>query len=578
MPENSAYLNHLWSRTIVETLRAKGLRHAVICPGSRSSPLTLAFARTAGIVSVPVLDERSAGFFALGLAKREGKPVAVVCTSGTAAVNLFPAVVEAKESGVPLIALTADRPHELRDCRAGQTIDQVKLYGSYPVHQLELSIPTEGDESLRYVCSAMSVLWERSMAPRMGPVHANLPYKEPLVSELLIEQAEANPMSAWIEKHARLSGRAVRQSESRLDLDEFSDCSKGLILVGSPLSPVSKGWIGNVAKFANRLKWPVLADALSPVRNHAELFPSLICGYNYICAAMGSDSELAPERAIVIGDLPIGKSLRAWLGASNIETIFLTPFPSDFDPAHNLSISRVFDFNQGVPDCREGDDGPFRDLWLGKERTVRGEISRKLESCDSLFEGAVADVLSREIGQDEAVFVSNSLPPRDMEHYWEPNHSRVNMYSSRGANGIDGILSTAMGVAHCGKPTYLVTGDLALLHDSNGALIAKELRGSLTIILLNNQGGGIFDMLPVSQFEDEFERYFATDQQVEFGDWARTYQLSHTQVNTLPEFIDCLKKEHKEGVRVIELRLDRKRDTLRRKSWFQEIVDLLRSS
>ena len=575
MPEDTAYLNYIWSRTIVETLLTKGLHHAVICPGSRSSPLALAFARTAGIESVPVLDERSAGFFALGLAKRDGIPVAVVCTSGTAAVNLYTAVVEAKECGVPLILLTSDRPHELRDCRAGQTIDQVKLYGSSPVHQLELSTPWEGEESLRYVCSSMTTLWKRSMAPRMGPVHANLPFREPLISLENIEEAEANPMSDWIEKHVRLSERTVQKPESIIDLEEFTDCSKGMILVGSPLSSVSKEWVENLAKFSSSLKWPVLADALSPVRNYSERFPNLICGYNYICAAMEPGSKLAPERAIVIGDLPTGKPLRSWFDESNLETVFLAPFPSDFDPGHNLSVSRCFDFNRGVPACSNREDNAFADLWLSKEQLVKVAIDRRLWSCDSLFEGEVAAALSREIEPDEAVFVSNSLPPRDMEFYWTPNDSHANVYSSRGANGIDGILSTSMGVAHRGAPTYLVTGDLALLYDTNGALIANELKGVLTIILLNNQGGGIFDMLPVSGIENEFERFFATDQQIDFRNWARTYQFRHSKVDTLSDFLDSLKSEHKEGVRVIEILLDRKRDAERRKQWFREIVDTL---
>lgn len=577
MPEDSAYLNHLWSRTIVETLRAKGLRHAIVCPGSRSSPLALAFARSDDIGTVPILDERSAGFFALGMAKREGRPVAIVCTSGTAAVNLFPAIVEAKESGVPLLVLTADRPHELRDCRAGQTIDQVKLYGAYPVHQLELSPPGDGDVELSYVCAAMAMAWERSMGPRMGPVHVNLPFREPLISKDKVDQTEHNPISDWIKRNSWLSENVVSHSESKIDLGKFSNCSKGVILVGSPLSPVSKEWIENVAKFAKKLNWPVLADALSPIRNHADIFPSLICGYNFICAAMEADSGLAPERAIVIGDLPIGKPLRTWFSASNVDAVFLTPFLGDFDSSHNSSISRCFDFNRGVPDCDSEGSGSFASLWLDREHIVRAEIGRRLASCDSLFEGAVSAALSEMIGPKEAVFVSNSLPPRDMEHYWEPNASQADMFSSRGANGIDGILSTAMGVAHGGKPTYLVTGDLALLHDSNGALIAKELKGTLTIVLLNNSGGGIFDMLPISEFENEFERYFATDQQIDFGDWARTYQISHSRAESLSDFLNCLKFEGEDGVRLIELRLDRKKDAQRRKQWFQEIVDMLRS-
>ncbi len=573
MPPEFANVNELWSRIISETLRTKGVRFAVICPGSRSSPLAFAFARTEEIESISILDERSAGFFALGLAKREGSPVVLVCTSGTAAANFYPAVIEASESGVPLIVITADRPEELRGCRAGQTIVQVGMYATYPVSQVELPIPNADTKALAELKEIVEEQANLALGIPSGPVHINAPFRDPLAP--LFDGTFVSPISMEKLKVLCESSSKIVAPAVELDLAEFTQSEQGLILVGSPLSLVSDNWIRNVARLADELKWPVLADGLSPLRNHRSLFPRLITGYNAICRVVGEDSDLLPDRIIVVGDLPISKTLRSWLKDRNIKSLFLTPLPGEFDSNRGDSESRYYDFNRASPLVSPRSNDTFAKAWQRLDAKVHQSIEDHLSHLKPIFEGSIAVSLSNCLPTGSSLFVSNSMPPRDLEFFWNPNDGRVDVYSSRGANGIDGILSTALGVAHRGKPTYLLTGDLALLHDSNGGLVSKRIEGSLTIILINNAGGGIFEMLPVSQLGEEFEQFFATDQQVDFSKWAATYGIEYLKANSLKEFETYLGTEARRGVRTIEVVTDRKRDAGERKRIFAEIASNL---
>lgn len=570
-----ANLNELWSRTIAETLRAKGVRYAVICPGSRSSPLAFAFARTKGIEAISVLDERSAAFFALGLAKREGVATVLVCTSGTAAANFFPAIIEASESGVPLFALTADRPHELRGCRAGQTIDQVGLYGAYPVDQMELALPEASLEKLGDLREMVSVLCNRTFAPRSGPVHVNVPFRDPLPP--LKDESFRNPFSddSWENYFDGLGTPKETRSPVELDLSSFADTDRGVVIVGATLAPYGDCWVTNVAALSAALKWPVLADALNPIRNHSDRFPNCVSGYDVICRSSIADGNLAPEKAIVVGDLPISKMLRSWLERNDIEMVFLNALGGNFDSTHGRSENLYFDFNCGLPEVRDRSNRAFAENWLKADRLVQDHARIRLEALGGFFEGKVASVLSRHLPSESSLFVSNSMPPRDMEFFWGPNNRGVNVHCSRGANGIDGILSTAMGVAHGGKPSFLLTGDLALLHDSNGALISSVLKGSLTIVLVNNSGGGIFEMLPVASLGEEFEQFFVTDQQIDFSNWAVTYGIEYKRPESWSEFTALIERVPEAGVRLIEVVTDRKADSKMRKQWFAEIVETL---
>lgn len=568
-------LNALWADVLVETLRCKGIRYAVTCPGSRSSPLTFAFARNGSIEAIPVLDERSAGFFALGLAKRSGRPVAVVCTSGSAVANLFPAVVEASESGVSLILLTADRPPELRQCAAGQTIDQIGFFGGYVRYFADVACPENDTFLLRYLRQTVAFAVERSVTPDMGPVHLNLPLRDPLAP---IEVDSFKPCLRATEKDAFLSGLhpPVRARYAEMSgLGEHLAGERGLLVVG-PNSPIDKeSWIANLARFANALQWPVLADSLSPIRSRASDFQTLVCSYEFILRSPRLRSELLPDRIVVIDELPTCKVLRDWLSQLDLPMHIIARRPRNADPTRSKTRTTVWNLEtDGVPMPEPRAPGAYCGRWLQLDTKCSGLLEGRMERERGLFEGKIAWVLGRALPDNSVLCVSNSMPPRDLDFYFGPSGKSLSIYSSRGANGIDGILSTAIGVAHAGQPTYLVIGDLALLHDTNGALLSRVFEGSLTLILVDNAGGGIFEMLPISGFEPEFSKHFATDQQVSIADWAGAYGIAFEQINDWPTFEARLRKPEG-GIRILSVVTDRKKDAQRRKDWFAQIATAL---
>jgi len=567
--------NELWADVIVETLHRKGVEYAITCPGSRSSSLTFAFAGHDSIEAIPVLDERSAGFFALGLAKRTGRPVALVCTSGSAVANFFPAVVEASESGVPLVLLTADRPPELRDCQAGQTIDQVKFFGGYVRKTIELAVPESSLEMLRYLRQTVAKVADFSSAPDRGPVHINVPFRDPLIPVEVpgFESPFEGSDFAQFFDHLRVSD-SMPIGQARLS-ESLKSVEKGLILIG-PASPVNEDrWCKNIEALAKALGWPVLSDALNPIRSRANRFEALVGGYDFVLRNASLSEELRPEHVIVVGSFPTSKVLRAWIGHEDIQMTVLSDRPVNVEATHSKA-SRVFvDFEFGgveAPGSRAS--LAYAKRWLELEGQVRSELKNRFSDEDEMWEAKIAWALSQCLPGRSSLCISNSMPPRDMEFYFTPRDEPISVYSSRGANGIDGILSTAMGVAHEGENTFLLTGDLALLHDTNGALIGKNLKGCLTILLVNNSGGGIFEMLPVSRFENVFEKHYGTDQNINFADWAKTFGFRHELIGSW-EVLESLLAEKPQGVRILEIRTDRKRDAAFRKELFQQIAKVL---
>ncbi|MDQ8186898.1 2-succinyl-5-enolpyruvyl-6-hydroxy-3-cyclohexene-1-carboxylic-acid synthase [Pelagicoccus sp. SDUM812002] len=570
MGKEWANANELWADVIAETLHRKGVDYAITCPGSRSSPLTFAFARHQSIEALPILDERSAGFFALGLAKRTGKPVAIICTSGSAVANLFPAVVEASESGVPLLVLTADRPPELRDCSAGQTIDQVKIFGGYARKQIELAVPDSSVELLRYLRQAVVHCVDFATASNRGPVHLNIPFRDPLIPVAQAGFASPFDGDGFTSFFSHIEPSDALPLLQAMLPASVRDVQKGLILVG-PASPVNEeAWCENVAAWANSLGWPLLSDALNPIRTNASAFTSLVCGYESVLRNAELSELLRPEHVIVLGGFPTSKALRTWIDQLDVALTILSDRPINLDATHSRATHVYADFEFGGVIVEKGDAADYAERWLELERQVSEALDTRFAATETFFEAKVSWTLSRVLPEGSSLCVSNSMPPRDMEFYFGRNDLGISVFSSRGANGIDGILSTALGVAHDAEQTFLLTGDLALLHDTNGALIAKNLKGSLTILLVNNSGGGIFEMLPVSQFEDVFEKHYGTDQYVDFSNWARTYGIGYERIESWSE-LDGKLGEQSEGVRLLEICTDRKRDAALRKQWFAEI-------
>ncbi len=612
--------NMLWASVLVETLYRLGLTTAIICPGSRSGPLAIAFAQHPQIEALPILDERSASFFALGLAKRCHLPVALVCTSGTAGANFYPALIEAHYSGVPLLALTADRPPELRHCHAGQAIDQLKLYGAYPNWQAELAVPEIG--LLSYLRQTVVQAWQRSLLPTPGPVHLNLPFRDPLapLPEPAV-QALATDFSVT-EFFRAIQPTHPLELNPCLDahlLEKWFDCDRGLIIAGSAQPADPESYCRAIAQLSAWLDWPVLAEGLSPLRNYADLNPNLIAGYDLLLRNSSLADQLAPQIVIQVGELPTSKELRLWLHQHQPQTWVVDTSADNLDPLHGsthhlrcavtaltqscvglgtglkslvapqppnsggllnllkspriggfrgrklLSTKRTRVLKQTlIP--RESSLSTYQQSWQKAEDQLQQVIQQTMTQTEALFEGKAAWLLSTTLPAGTPVFIASSMPVRDVEWFWQPCHRQLQPYFNRGTNGIDGTLSTALGVAHRQAASVLLTGDLALLHDTNGFLIRQQWVGSLTIVLINNNGGGIFGMLPIANFNPPFEPFFTTPQNINFAQLCATYGVEYERIESWPQLQQRLNPLPATGIRVLELPCDRQFDAQWRKA------------
>ncbi len=562
-------VNSLWGSVLVETLHRLGLREVVISPGSRSTPLTMAFVRHAGIAAIPVLDERSAAFFAIGLARQHHRPVALLCTSGTAGANYFPAIIEAQESGVPLLVITADRPPEMRECRSGQTIDQQKLYGSHVNFYHEFSVPLASRPMLRYLRQTLVHAWERTQWPCSGPVHLNAPFRDPLPP---IEDGQTGALRAELNEtkfFAALKPPALLEANPA---GPWRLGGRGVIIAGQvrPADPVA--YAKAVGQIARKLGWPVLADALSPLRHQANLVPHLVTTYDLIARSVVLTKQLQPEHVLCLHDWPTSKALRHWLRTEDIAVTFVSSHPQNPDALH--SRSRLLRCHlESLARVVQGGAKPRGWLagWLATDRKLTRRLARQLVATEGMFEGRVSALLPGLLPKGTPLMVANSMPVRDLEYFCPANSRGLVVHCNRGANGIDGTLSTALGLAHGNQPAVLLTGDLALLHDTNGFLSVPKFKGSLTIVLINNAGGGIFGHLPVAEFEPPFEEFFATPQQAGFRGLCAAYGCRHVLVRDWKHFAQLLGQRPVRGVRVLEVRTDRKRDAATRKELFARL-------
>ena len=571
-------INTLWASLVVETLSRLGLITAVLCPGSRSSPLTLAFAQHAQIETIPILDERSAAFFALGRAKRSRKPVVLVCTSGTAGANFYPAVIEAKESQIPLLVLTADRPPELRHCHAGQTIDQSKLYGHYPNWQTELALASAESEMWTYLRQTLVYAWEQTQFPRAGVVHLNCPFREPLAP---VAQADILALASSFEPEVFFAGiqaSSLVKNSCPLTLPQFP--KRGLIIAGLYQGEQSGNYCQAIAEMAKILDYPVLADALSPVRHFAQINPNLITNYDFILRNQDQAELLTPEIVIQIGELPTSKQLRAWLTQQNIPRYIIDSRGENYDPLHGQSIHLRISWQDFLWQLKENQKelkthipvqatlensqrSDYIHQWKNLNLKIQDSIDKMMIEREDLCEAKIPWLLAECLPNHTPIFIANSMPIRDAEFFWKPNNQQTIPYFSRGANGIDGTLSTALGIAHQDQPTILLTGDLSLLHDTNGFLLREKFEGHLTIILINNNGGGIFEMLAIAEetnAQDLFEDYFATPQNIDFSQLALTYGVEYQRLEKWETLKRLLNPLPTSRIRLLEIVTHRKSD------------------
>jgi len=523
---------------LVDELLRAGMTDAVLAPGSRSAPLALALesADRAGRVRLHVrIDERSASFLALGLAKRSGRPVAVVCTSGTAAANFHPAVVEASETGVPLLLLTADRPPELRGTGANQTIDQVKLYGSAVRWTCEVGAPEERPGMVAYWRSMADRAYAASLGPDPGPVHLNVAFREPLIPAgdgPWCEPLDSGEIGPWTRVRAGMPGSTLRVPPTR----------RGVLVVGDGAANVKR-----YVAAASMAGWPVLSE---PIGN-GRYGDNAMSSYHFLLGVPEFVERYRPEVVVTLGKPGLSKPLLALLRRAR-EHIVVSPTLARWpDPVRSATqVAQEVE----IP-VLSGDDDGWLKAWKAADLAASAAVDAVLDESDEVTEPRLARDLAASVPGGSLLFASASMPVRDLDQTMRPRRG-LQVAANRGASGIDGLVSTAMGMAlaHSGR-SYALLGDLAFLHDQNGLLVGpSEPVPDLALVVVNNDGGGIFSLLPQASLRGPFERVFGTSHQVELAHVAAAHGIPYKRLEKASGLSRAVAGE---GLRIVEACTDR---------------------
>jgi 2-succinyl-5-enolpyruvyl-6-hydroxy-3-cyclohexene-1-carboxylate synthase len=534
--------------TLVDELARAGVTDACLAPGSRSAPLALALAEHPGIAVHVHLDERSAAFFALGAAKRSGRPVVVVCTSGTAAANFHPAVLEADHARTPLLVLTADRPPELRGTGANQATDQLKLYGPAVRWFCEVGVPSDDPAAGRYWRSLASRAWAEATGPPAGPVHLNLAFAEPLVPldpappgagrwpRLAGEPAEGRPGGApWTAAPAGV--RAAGPEDVAALAEAIRASPRGLLVAGwgVDLDPAA------VDAFAAASGWPVLADPLSGARRG----PAAVSTYDGLLRAPRFAAGHRPDLVVRVGGAPTSKALTAWLDHS-IPQVLVDPGAGWLDPARTASLRLTADPSAVLAAAAAllespGPASPWLEEWLEADRLARDAIDGLLEEWTEPFEGRVARDLVAWMPDGGTLVVGSSMPVRDVDAFARPRGG-LRLVANRGLSGIDGFVATALGVAAAGdEPVAALCGDLTLLHDASSLLGAAGRPRGAILVVCDNDGGGIFSFLPQARLPAElFEPLFGTPHGLDLAALATAARIPSRVVEKAADLVPTL--------------------------------------
>ena len=555
-------VNAAWAALTMEVLARLGLETVVISPGSRSGPLTVAAARNQKLESIPVLDERSAAFFALGIAKRSHKPVVLVCTSGSAVANYYPAVIEASASGTPLLILTADRPPELRDCASGQTMDQIKIFGGFVRYFAEIALPESTSDMFSYLRQTLVHAVDRTLHLDPGPVHLNFPFRAPLApgtdGSSLVKAEMLEQAAAVMTRPFESIQRDV--TVDQIGVEKLTSHSRGLIVVGDVNAyDAGEFFADTIHMLSEKLGWPVFSDVLNPLRSHAGENRHLVCHYDAFLRNLEECSEMTPSSVLQIGPLPTSKILRSWLKNTHAATFLLADRPMNIDSQHSFATvlhGEVHTLAEQISPQKV--DSKWLESWRHIEQATAKALDKRFSGIDTMFEGKIAWLLSQYAPPSSFIFLASSMSVRYAEWFWRSGHQEYRFFANRGVNGIDGTMSTALGVAHAGRPTILLTGDLAFFHDSNALLTAKKLKGNLTVIVANNHGGGIFEHLPIAGWEG-FEDYFATPQQASIELLCQSHEVPFQRICDWDGLMDAIARPP-EGMCVLEIQTDRKMD------------------
>lgn len=554
--------------TLVDEFAQLGITHTVFSPGSRSTTMAMLFREHGAFETYMNIDERSAGFMALGIAKAHRKPVILVCTSGSAVAHYMPAVLEAQYSGVPLIILSADRPHTLQHVGAPQTVDQQKLFGTAVNYYEELAVPQQ-DHYYTYPRLVARKVYMKAMDVKRGPVHINVPLFEPLVPELDRKHFECGRLPFSV-----VSGTI--QSSDVCAIYDLLKNKKVLMLAGPSANPDD---IEAILALSYMFNAPILGDPLSNMRSVRD--ERVITSYDAVLTQEAYRDVLQPDCILQIGQMVVSKRVQQWVASMKDRAIISVSPTMDYtNPAGNTTLfvqstpqGLVEALNTQIPelhsmehnDCTDGidekldtDGNNYLSTWIDVDAVGRKQLDTVGQEQE-LFEGRTIHLLQDLLPQYSQIVVANSMSIRDMDYFWSGNRHSAIIYGNRGVNGIDGTVSTALGIATNGVPTVLLTGDLTFFHDLNGLAVAKTHPLNVTIIVHNNDGGGIFEYLP-QKGTPHFDYLFSTAQGLDYSGLATLYGIDFVRVSSNDELKNALQNYVGiAGVHVIEIPTSKER-------------------
>ena len=585
---------------LVDEFYQLGVRHAVFSPGSRSTTMAMLFKEHEGFETYMNIDERSASFMALGIAKAHKEPTVLVCTSGSAVAHYLPAILEAQYSGIPLIVLSADRPHTLLHVGAPQTVDQHKIFGTAVNYYEELAVPQES-HYYTYPRQVARKAYMKAMDTKKGPVHINVPLFEPLVPELSRNHFEAGRSSFKVVKpnygsvfdcrhendltHINTATDIADSPISKEKTDNLLEKYDRILILAGPQIDIDEA--NTIRSFGEALQAPILADPLSNVRrryNSADNQSNkdgidtnnvVISTYDALLAGQALWHELKPDCVIQFGQIVVSKRVQQMIASwTDVEYIEVNPTMDSMNPTgkttmHMQASIDVFTHLYG----KNNNSDTYLNIWRRLDQAGKKQLSLAIDE-PHCFEGRTIRELQKQIPEDGQIFVANSMTIRDFDYFWFSGESKAVLYGNRGVNGIDGTISTALGLAANGRPTYLVTGDLSLFHDLNGLAVAKTHNLNLTIILHNNDGGGIFEYLP-QKGTKHFDYLFSTSQGLDYSGAAKLYGCGYTKISSPDELSSVLAKIGQEsGVHIIEIPTNREYSRELHKKYTKVSVDM----
>lgn len=588
--------NIFWTNTFVNELVSLGVKYACISPGSRNTPLTYAFAVNKKIKSFVHIDERSCGFFALGLAKASNTPVAVVTTSGTATAELYPAIIEAYQQRVALIICTADRPPELLDRGANQTINQNNLYKNHIRWFIDTGLPEPVLKKIKHIKAAAGKAIYESCIRSRGPVHLNFPFKKPFEPDSFTDEITKDLydfsnqfLTNKKELFSRRNGTLKEEEKNILAEKWFCELAKyfkkfrkGLIIAGP--ENYNPDFHKNCQIFAEKLGYPILADGASQLRFGKHSKKNIISNFEGFLRDEKFSDKIEPEIIIQFGRTITSKALDQYLEKLSSPRYMINEFGDWFDPSNKTTAvfaCKPYLFCEKILQLFKDEKFNHDMNWL-KQFNNAEEISSKLkktiiENSEFPNESRIISEIINTIPDESQIMISNSMPIRDFDYFATPTQKEISIYNNRGASGIDGIISTALGIAAANnKPTVLLTGDLAFYYDLNGLLAAVKYSIPIVIVLINNNGGGIFEVLPISKYGKVFKDFFITPHNLNFEPFVKGFGGNYELATNWQDLNTRLNQVFKKKIfTVIEIKTEAEKSLkLREKFWNSVSINL----